>query len=107
MVVNSGVFLLNSSLINVPPVTNSENQNILFQYNIDHPIIANSVLAQAGEQSLERWIIIRVLGEMPLNFTQNATGLCLGPTFATGIWFSAFFGRPAEKIPVKSGLKWQ
>ena len=31
----------------------------------------------------------------------------VNPTFATGIWFSAFFGRPPAKTPKKPGLKWQ
>jgi hypothetical protein len=59
-------------LINVPPMSNSENLDLGRYYSIDDAVFPYAVLSQSCELALQRRIRIRLLGQILLQSIENS-----------------------------------
>ena len=69
---------LDALLINLFPVADSENKDFIFQHNIDHTVIADTILPKTCKLPFEDWIGVSVLRELFLDLTQDASHFCPG-----------------------------
>jgi hypothetical protein len=65
-------------LINVFSVADSENEDLVSQDSVDHPVIADAIFPKTCELSFEDWIDVSVLRKLFLDLREHAANFCLG-----------------------------
>jgi hypothetical protein len=59
-------------------VADSENEDLISQDSVDHPVIADAIFPKTRELSFEDWIGVSVLRKLFLDLAQDAASFCLG-----------------------------
>jgi len=71
-------YSLEALLINVFSVADSENEDLVSQDSVNHPVIADAIFPKTCEWSLEDWIGVSVLRKLLLDLGQDSASFCLG-----------------------------
>jgi len=59
-------------------VADSENEDLISQDSVDHPVIADAIFPKTCELSFEDWIGVSVLRKLFLDLAQDSASFCLG-----------------------------
>jgi hypothetical protein len=70
-------YSLDVLLVNVLPVDDSENEDLISQDSADYPVIADAIFPKTCELSFEDWIGVSVLRKLFLDLAQDAASFCL------------------------------
>src|SRR4030042_1218134 len=73
-------------LIDILPVTDSKNENLISQNSVDYPVLPNAILTETRKLSLKDWIGLSVLWKFFLNFIKNAFRFCPGQLFQVTLY---------------------
>ncbi len=68
---------LDFAFVNILAIANSENEDILTQQGIDHPVITDAVLTKPGKLPLEYRIRFRLLDQFRLDEVKDSFRLGL------------------------------
>ena len=59
-------------------VADSENEDLISQDSVDHPVIADAIFPKTCELSFEDWIGVSVFRKLFLDLAQDSASFCLG-----------------------------
>ena len=71
--------------VDFPPVGDSENQDIGAEDGIYHTVVADAMLAQAGELTFQRRIGFRLPGQVLVNGIEDFCGFGFGEIFEVSL----------------------
>ncbi len=66
---------LDFALVNISPITDSENKNICAHKGINHPIVTNTIPVQPGKLAFEHGVCLRFFCKLLFYFVKYSAGL--------------------------------